>query len=168
MPRPRKIGPREPNGRPSRAVRTHYWQRQRDELVRGSLDPRLGTPLGVLYRAERITTAEMEAGTWFAEARAAADAALSLPARSCRAQDMNSLGGASTGQETPETEKAKRRAIEQYDKACDFVGLGSKQLAALELVAVQQRRPDSYEQFLSLVDGLRTLVAYRSGRRRAA
>lgn len=167
MPRPRKAGPREPNGRLQRAQRTNYWQRQRDALVSGSLDSRLETPLGLLYRAERITTAEMEAGTWFAEARAAADAALSLPTRNCRAQDMNSLGGASTGQETDEAQRAKRRAVESYDKVCSWLGRG-RQFEALEQVVILERRPDTYEQFLDLQQGLRLLVAYRMGRRAAA
>lgn len=164
MPRPRKAGPREPNGRPQRNLRTSYWQRQRDELVRGSLDQRLGTPLGILYRDEKITTAQMEAGTWFAEARASADAALSLPARSTPAQDVGRVRGLSGGEED---EAAKRRAVDVYDRAVAYVGHGSRELAALELVVVYERRPDTYEQLLALMAALTKLVAFRSSRRAA-
>jgi hypothetical protein len=164
MPRPRKAGPREPNGRPQRNIRTSYWQRQRDELVRGSLDARLGTPLGVLYRDEQITTAQMEAGSWFAEARSLADGALGLPPRTCPAQDVGRVRGLSGGEED---EVAKRRAIEAYDRAVAFIGYGSRELAALELVAVYQRRPDSHEQLLALMAALTRLVAFRTGRRAA-
>jgi len=167
MPRPRKSGLREPNGRPSRSDRVQYWQRQRDVLERKQHDPKLETPLGLYFLAHEITTQEHEAGQWFADLRASADAALSLPGRHCRAQDMNSVGGQSNSQETPETQKAKRRAIEQYDKVIAFVGR-SRQLAALEHVIVQERRHDTYEQWLDLVQGLRLLVAYRMGRRLAA
>lgn len=164
MPRPRKAGPREPNGRPQRNLRTSYWQRQRDELVRGSLDQRLGSPLGILYRDEKITTPMMEAGTWFAEARALADGALGLPPRTVPAQDVGRVRGLSGGEED---EVAKRRAIEAYDRALAYVGHGTRELAALELVAVYQRRPDTYEQLLALMAALTKLVAYRTGRRAA-
>ncbi len=164
MPRPRKAGPREPNGQPQRNLRTSYWQRQRDELVRGSLDVRLGTPLGILYRNEKITTAQMEAGQWFAEARALADGALGLPPRTVPAQDVGRVRGLSGGEED---EVAKRRAIEAYDRAAAFVGHGSRELAALELVVVYERRPDTYEQLLALMGALTKLVAFRSGRRAA-
>jgi hypothetical protein len=164
MPRPRKAGPREPNGQPQRNLRTSYWQRQRDELVRGSLDARLGSPLGVLYRNEQITTAQMEAGQWFAEARALADGALNLPPRTVPAQDVGRVRGLAGGEED---EVAKKRAIEAYDKAVAFIGYGSRELAALELVVVYERRPDTYEQLLALMAALTRLVAYRSGRRAA-
>lgn len=167
MPRPRKAGMREPNGRLSRSDRGTYWQRERDALAAGAADHRLGTPLGVILRAGKITSSQFDAGMWFAEARTAADAALSLPSRTARAQDMNSLGGSPNGEEDPDKVSAKRRAVEVYDKACSYVGHGSRQLAALELVVVYQRRPDTYEQMLALIDGLDRLIAYRSGRRAA-
>jgi hypothetical protein len=132
--------------------------------VRGSLDQRLGSPLGVLYRNEQITTAMMEAGTWFAEARALADGALGLPPRTTPAQDVGRIRGLSGGEED---EAAKRRAIDAYDRAVAYVGHGSRELAALELVVVYQRRPDTYEQLLALMAGLTKLVAYRTGRRAA-
>ena len=167
MPRPKKSGLREPNGRPSRTDRVQYWQRQRDVLERKQHDPKLETPLGLYFLAHEITTQEHEAGQWFAEVRAAADAALSLPGRHCRAQDMNSIGGQSNAVETPDTERAKRRAIEQYDKVAAFLGR-SRQFAALEHVIVHQRRHEKYEQWLDFVQGLRLLVAYRMGKRLAA
>lgn len=167
MARPRRNVPREPNGRPSRSSAITHWQRELDALRAASRDSRLGTPLGILLRAERITLRQFEAGTWFADARSAADRALGLPARSCRAQDMNAVHGASNAQDDEATATAKRKAIEAYDKASAFVGLGSKALAALELVVVYERRPDTYEQVLALIDGLDKLTQYR-GMRRAA
>jgi len=167
MARPRRNVPREPNGRPSRSSAITQWQRELDALRMASKDSRLGTPLGVLVRAERITVRQAEAGSWFADLRSAADRALGLPPRSARAQDMNAVHGASTAIDDEATATAKRKAIDAYDRCVAFLGHGSKQLAALELVVIYERRPDTYEQVLALVEALDRLMQYR-GMRRAA
>lgn len=166
MARPRRLTPREPNGRPSRSSQISHWQRELDALRAGARDHRLGTPLGVLLRAEKITIRQFDAGVWFSEARRAADRALGLPARCAKAQDMNAVHGAS-GEDDEATTAAKRKAVDAYDRAVAYVGHGSKALAALELVVVYERRPDTYEQVLALVEGLDRLMAYR-GTRKAA
>ena len=166
MARPRRNTAREPNGRPSRSSQISHWQRELDALRAGARDHRLGTPLGVLLRAEKITIRQFDAGMWFQDARKAADGALSLPARSCRAQDMTAIHGQS-GDDDEATTAAKRKAVDAYDRAVAYVGHGSKALAALELVVVYERRPDTYEQVLALVEGLDRLLAFR-GQRRAA
>lgn len=167
MARPRRNVPREPNGRPSRSSAITQWQRELDALRMASKDSRLGTPLGVLLRADRITLRQFEAGVWFSDARSAADRALGLPSRSARAQDMNAVHGASNAQDDEATATAKRKAIDAYDRCVAFLGHGSKQLAALELVVIYERRPDTYEQVLALVEALDKLMQYR-GMRRAA
>ena len=88
--------PREANGRiqrPTKASEHVYWQRERDALRTSARDSRLGSPLGILFRAEKITSRQFAAGLRFAEDRKAADAALSLPARTCQAQDFVSVRG---------------------------------------------------------------------------
>lgn len=164
MGRPRKAGPREPSGRPSRSDRVQHVQRELDALRLMARDHKLGSPLGVLLRAGKITAKQFDAGMWFAEARASADAALGLPARSCRAQDLSAVRGAGSGQEDA---AAKNRAIAAYDRAVAYLGHGSKRLAAVELVVVYERRPDTYEQVLALVDGLDAIIALRTIRRAA-
>lgn len=167
MGRPRLTGPREPNGRLSRAGRGQNLQRELDMLRTNSCDPKWGTPAGVLCRAGQITARMFDDATWFAEAREAADRALGLRGRHPTAQDMNAVHGASNTNDDEAQVKAKRRAIDVYDRACIFIGLGSAELAALELVAVYQRRPDKHEQLLALISALDKLRAYRTVRRAA-
>ena len=166
MPRPRKAGPREPNGQPQRNQKTAHLQRQMDAIRLLSLDPYLESPIGLMMVAglNGVTLQQYEAAKWFAELRARADSALSLPPRTVPAQDVGRVRGLSGGDED---EAAKRRAIDAYDRAVAHVGHGSRELAALELVVVYQRRPDTYEQLLALIAGLTKLVAYRTGRRAA-
>ena len=131
-----------------------YWGRERDELRRGVRDVRLGTPLGLLFRNDKITSLHMEAGTRFADDRNAADRALGLPPRSPRAQDMTAIYGLANANDDDETARKKARAVSAYDKACEAVGLNTMALRALEWVVVYERTPDDYAQFLALVDGL--------------
>lgn len=141
-----------------------YWQRERDELRRGVRDVRLGTPLGLLFRNERITSAHMEAGTRFADERNAADAALGLPPRSPRAQDMSAVHGLSNANDDDESARRKAKAIAAYDRACEAVGLNTDALRALEWVVVYERMVDDYRQFIALVDGLNKLRVHYGGR----
>lgn len=165
--RPRLTGPREPNGRLSRAGRGQNLQRELDMLRTGACDAKWGTPIGTLCRAGQITARMFDDAMWFAEARDAADRALGLRGRHPTAQDMNAVHGASNAQDDEAQIRAKRRAIETYDRACAFIGLGSAELAAMELVVVYQRRPDKHEQLLALISALEKLRAYRTVRRAA-
>lgn len=165
--RKRLSGPREPNGRLSRSEGVRSVQRELDMIRLGVLDPKWGTPLGVLCRSRVITAAQFEIGEWFGQLRDAADRALGLRGRHPTAQDMNAVHGASNAQDDEAQIRAKRRAIETYDRACAFIGLGSAELAAMELVVVYQRRPDKHEQLLALISALEKLRAYRPVRRAA-
>jgi hypothetical protein len=167
MGRPRKPGLREPSGRPSRSDRVLHIQRNLDAIRKLSLDAELGTPLGLMLVWEKITRHQYEAGTWFAEARRAADGALGLPPRNPPAQDVSAAGGASLGFDTPEKERARQRAIHAYDQVVAFLRKGSIRHKVLEQVCVHERRPDTYGQVLALVDALDMIVAYRSVRRAA-
>lgn len=158
---------REPNGRASRSEPVRNIQRMLDAVRVLGHSTRFGTNLGRLVITERITPAQYDIGTWFSDIRSAADAALGLPPRNPTAQDMNAVHGAPNGFDTPEEERAKKRAIETYDRAVSFLGHGSKRLAAMELVCIYDRRPDTHEQFLALVEGLDMLIKYRSQRRAA-
>ena len=162
--RPRKTAQRYPGGQIRRerekATTSIHWARERDALRASARDPRLGTPLGVLFRAERITAGQMNAGTRFAGARASADAALGLPGRNTPAQDLNAVGGASNAIETLDTIRRKRNAIAAYDAAVESVGLGSRELAALEWVVIYERTPDDYAMVLRLIAGLDRLVRH--------
>ena len=167
MARPRLTGPREPNGRLARSGRAQNLQRELDMLRTNSCDPKWGTPVGVLCRAGKITPRMFDDAIWFAGAREAADRALGLPMRNARAQDMNAVHGSSNGEDDESQVRAKRRAIEVYDKACGFIGHGSKMLSTLELVVVYQHRPDRHEQLLLLIEALDKLSRYRTMRRAA-
>ena len=164
MPRPRKAGPREPNGQPQRSQKTAHLQRELDAIRLLSTDPYLESPIGVLLFRKEISLPQYDAAKWFHEARVRADSALSLPPRTVPAQDIGRVRGLSGDEEDP---VAKRKAIDVYDRAVAYIGHGSRELAALELVAVYQRRPDTYEQLLALKSALAKLVLFRSGRRAA-
>lgn len=161
--RKRKEGRREANGRLQRPYKSEtvgYWQREMDVLREGSVDWRLTTPLGVLLRAKTIDLHEFECGMRFSDLREAADGAQGLPARIPAAQNVTAVHGADGDVETDAEIRRKRRAIEAYYDACFAVGWNSNALAALELVAVYQRRPDKYEQVVDCVAALKKLVAY--------
>ena len=163
--RPRKaFAKRYPGGkihRESQKATTHiYWSRERDALRESARDPRLGTPLGILFRGERITAGQMKAGTCFADARTAADAALGLPRRNTPAHDLNAVGGASNAVETDRSIRRKRKALAAYDAAIEAVGLGSRELAALEWVVIYERQPDDYAMVLRLIVGLDRLARH--------
>lgn len=158
---------REANGRSSRSDRVIHIQRLLEGVKATGLGHEFGTSLGYLLLTERITTPHYEAGTWFSQARRAADGALGLPARNVPAQDMNALHGSSTSIEDDEAIRRKRTAIEKYDRAENALGLNSSRLRAVLWVCVYDRRPDTHEQFLALVDGLNALVRHRSERRAA-
>lgn len=160
--RPRKTGDRYPSGKlvPDARAKTSYWQRQIETLNTASLDSRLGSAIGILAVRRIITPQALDAAMRFADARAAADAALGLPPRSPRAQDMNALHGASNELETMESAARKARSIAAYDAAEESVGLNSLPLAALQWVVIYDKREDSYEQLLALFTGLQKLMGH--------
>jgi hypothetical protein len=161
--RPRKQGERFPSGRlrPERKAESAvYWQRERDVLRTTSRLSLLGTPIGMMFRAERLTASQFEAGRRFAEARSAADAALGLPPRNATAQDVSGVGGASNAIEDEDSIRRKMKAIADYDRTEAVVGYGSRELAALQLIVGYERQPDDYAQVIALVAGLNRLVLF--------
>lgn len=158
--RPRKKGERYPSGKIKPVAKTSYWQRELDELRKGSRDHRLGSQLGILWRSDVITQNAFDAGMRFADARKAADGALGLPPRDAPAQDINAVHGASNAVDTPESAARKARAIAAYDAAEEAVGLNSLPLRALQWVVIYERRPDDYEQLLALFTGLQKLMSH--------
>lgn len=160
--RPRKTGKRYPSGKimPAERARTSHWQRELEMLRAGSVDSRLGSAIGILAVRGLITAQALDAAMRFADARAAADAALGLPPRHARAQDMNAVHGSSNEPETMESAARKAKAIAAYDSAEEAVGLGSRPLAALRWVVIYDRREDDHAQLLALFDGLGKLMAH--------
>lgn len=161
--RPRKKGERYPSGKlkPARQEQSAiYWQRERDVLRAASRSSLLGTQIGIMFRNERITASQFEAARRFAEARNAADAALSLPPRTTPAQNVSAVGGASNAPDDGEAARRKAKAISAYDNAEEAVGLGTRELGALQLIVVYDRRPDDYMQAIALIAGLNKLVAH--------
>lgn len=158
---------REPNGRPSRTDRVQYVQRELAAIRAGVIKPEWGTPLGELARAGRVTPSQYAAGTWYADARKAADAALSLPPRNPTAQDMNAVHGASNREDDEASIRAKRRVIEICAKAEAVLGHGSRRYRAVMWVCVFERRCEDHEQLLALLEGLSLLAHYRTARRAA-
>lgn len=161
--RPRKTGKRYPGGKlkPIEVrAKTSYWQKQLEVLREGELDPYLGTPIGILLRRDVITHWAMDAAVRFAKERAAADAALGLPPRSARAQDMGAIRGTSDGVDSPQEVERKKRAVDAYVAAEMAVGLNSPALAALQWIVIYDKREDSYEQLLALFTGLDKLMKH--------
>lgn len=154
---------REPNGRRQRprvAETSVYWQRERDALRAISRSPELESPLGVLLRANMITPKQMGAAIRFAAERKDADAALSLPARDCQAQDIVNVKGGNGREDDDRAARRKANDIRDYDMAEDAVGRGSRELAALQRVVVYGHRPDDHSQFIALCEGLTKLSAF--------
>lgn len=158
---------REPNGRVSRSDRVLHIQRALEKIHSDAALAEWGTAFGQLSVRRQITPKQYEVGKWFCDARAAYDAAISAPSMSPTAQDMNAIHGSSNAQETPEQERAKRRAIDVYARAEAVLVKGSDRHKAVLQVTVLDRRPDTHEQFLALIDGLDALIRHRSERRAA-
>ena len=157
---------REPNGRASRSKQSTaiYLQRERDTLRAMSRKSDLESPLGLMFRNERITAQMFAAGLRFASDRAQADAALGLPPRHCQAQNVNRVGGVSHAEDTPERIRAKRRDVSGFDNAEAAVGLNSAALRALQWVAIYEQRPIAYQEVIDLIEGLGKLVKHYAGR----
>lgn len=158
--RPRKVGPRYPSGKLKPQGHSVYWQRQIDELRRGELDPLLESQVGILLRWKQLTTKGMEAAVRFLDQRMAADRALGLPPRSPRAHDMNAVHGSSEASDDSDEIRKKRKAIEAYDRAEQYVGLGSNELAVLQSVVIYDQRPFKREQLLALYAALDKLLVH--------
>ncbi|MHB2169948.1 hypothetical protein [Alsobacter sp. R-9] len=154
MARPRKIGPREQNGQLQRNREIGHLQRQMIALRAAALDGKLGTPLGLLVRTNRITERQYEAGCHYAHARADADAALSLPRRSPCAIDLLSVRSAGREDDDPETIRRKQRAIERFNLLQLNLGIGSPRHRIVTRVCCDDTRHETHEEFVALVAGL--------------
>lgn len=164
MARPRKSGPRYPSGK-LKPVDTPDLQRIRQAVRAAARDERLESVLGTLYFHERIDKRQCEAGLRFLSDRMAADAALGLPPRLPRGQDLNAVSGLVNELEDELSIRRKQRAIAAYDAAEAAIGLGSRQLVAVQWIVIYDRLPDDYLQFIDFRDGLNRLVVHYSGRR---
>jgi hypothetical protein len=129
-----------------------------------SLHPEWESPVGVLCRAGEITTAQFQAALRFIAERKAADEALGLPPRSPRAMDMDLVRGYPSD-DTPEAQRRRRAAIAAFDAAQDALGIGSNAHGACLWVCIYEQRPDCYEQFVALKDGLNKLVKHYEKKR---
>lgn len=158
--RPKKTGERYPSGKLKPEGRSLYWQRQLDALRQAEFDPLLSSPIGQMLRMKVITTKAMEAAARFQEQRALADAALGLPPRDCRAQDITRVHGLENANDDPEAARRKAKHIADYDRAESAVGLNSDELSALQWVVIHDRRADNYEQLLALFRGLEKLMGH--------
>lgn len=160
--RARKLGERYPSGKlkPEKSHAAMYWQRERDALRTTARHADLGSALGILFRQDRITATHMEAGNRFAQQRQAADAALSLPPRNARAQDVTRVQGLPVDADTEEAVRRSSRAIDAYAAAEEAIGLGSRALVAVQWVVVYDRWPDDYAQTLALIEGLGKLSVH--------
>jgi hypothetical protein len=164
MAKAKKVGPREPNGRISRAKEPAFVpiQQVRAMIRGGKLNGMWNQPLGVMCLNERITQAQMDAGNRFALQRQAWEAATGCPPRNTMAQDVNRAVGRSG---KPEDGETTRRAVDAYTKATVALGgWSSPQHKAILRVAVDLLNPDDYQQVLDLIAGLNTLQRHYGGR----
>jgi hypothetical protein len=157
--RPRKTGARYPSGK-LKPADTPDLQRIRQAVLTAARDERLESVLGTMYFHERIDKRQAEAGLRFLSDRMAADAALGLPPRSARGQDLNAVSGLVNELEDELSIRRKQRAIAAYDAAEAAIGIGSRQLVAVQWIIIYDRLPDDYQQVLHFQDGLNRLVAH--------
>jgi len=162
--RPRKIdAKRYANGKlrynlQPKAETAIYIQRERDFIRSNSRLAWWGTQIGILCAKDRVTPQQADAGKRFAEARAARDAALSLPPRHATAQDLNAIGGSSNAIDDEDAARRKAKAIAAYESARDCLDVIC--FAAVERVVLDDHRPDDEHQYIALVAGLNRLVLF--------
>lgn len=161
--RKRKEGSRYPSGdlvRDALEDRAGPAQvkRMRDYLLRSARDPALGTPMGRMFLDGFLDAAEYNAGIKFAFMRAKADRAMGIPARNPKALDYNhGLGGRSLVVDDPDYETA---IVDAFDAVEAAIGLHSRELLAVQHVAIYDDEPDGYEQKLAFKAGLVRAVAH--------
>lgn len=157
--RPRHSGPREAAGRIQRGLedRTSPANAQRvlDLARRKAVDPRLGSPLGVLFVLNAITAVMYDAGSKFATLRNAADRVSECPPRSAKAID---LVGATPRRRAGDDPDRDEEILMAYANA--RFALTVDQLRAVEYVACDQRQLSDYRQRLDLFHGLRKLCEH--------
>ena len=160
--RNRKNVAREPNGRPQReAARPH-----RQRVVQWAAimnEPRLGSQLGLLSLAGKVTQQEYEAGLAYRDARDAYTLAMGFPPPSARGQNIAAIHGLAI-QPDDDTQRDLRERAERRLTAMEAV-IGSDALAAVQWVCAEDRAHEGHAQYLALVDGLRRLAAWRKGGR---
>lgn len=161
MARKRKVGQREPNGRiqrepgasPVSAVRRHLAI-----IKTNQLDPKYGTPLGMLTIDGRLTEAHFVAGKRVAERRERADRALGLPPRTPGAVNYDAVRGKLLLADA-DPEKSNRDQAAYYE-IVDLLGGASPEMRAIECVVIYDQPPAGHKEFLALRDGLDTLVRH--------
>lgn len=163
MARPRKTGSRYPSGK-LKPVDPPPLQRLRQAVLLTARDPWLESVIGDLHLRQKIDDRQAKAALRFLGDRVAADAALGLPPRYPRAQDLNAVSGLLNELEDELSIRRKRRAVAAYDAAEAAIGAGSRQLAAVQWIVIYDRLPDDYSQFLDLREGLNRLVAHYGNR----
>jgi hypothetical protein len=162
MARTKKAGPREPNGRLSRAKGEQPVHLVRAMVAGGKVSGLWLQPLGIMCLNERITQAQLDAGQKYAQQYEAWAIATDAPPRNARAQDVNRAVGRSG---KPEDARLCLQARDAYAKAVVAIGgYSSPQQKALMRIAVDLLNPDDYQQYLDLLDALNRLVRHYGGR----
>ena len=126
-------------------------------------EPRLGSQLGLLTLAGKITQIEYEAGLAYRDARDAYTLAMGFPPPSARGQNIAAIHGLAI-QPDDDTQRDLRERAEKRLTAMETV-IGSNALAAVQWVCAEDRAHEGHAQYLALVDGLRRLAAWRKGGR---
>jgi hypothetical protein len=158
--RPRKNGPREPNGRICRASKNAVIAVHRDLGIirRERLNPLLGTPIGLLLREGKITELQFAAADRFKALRKAADGVLTLPGRTPPAMDMNAAKGRAIAFERdPEKDARTMKRLRAAEQA-----LGDKRPGGMwwciDQMVVHEIPLATYADFLTLRAALEKLV----------
>ena len=161
--RPRKDGPRYHSGKLKPQLLPDL-QRLRHAVWKVAKDENLDCVVGQMFFQGRIDVPQMKAARRFLAERVAADHALSLPPRMPRGQDLTAVQGLPANNEDEVTIRRRRRAIAIYDEAEAAIGLGSRELAAMQWIVIYDKLPDGHEQYLRFRYGLSRLAVYYSKR----
>jgi hypothetical protein len=156
-------GPREPNGRLSRAKAFVPITVLRQMVAAGKINGLYTSAFGLMLVNDVISQNQFDAGVRLAKARLGADRALGV--RRIQAQDLMRSMGHSDGDETEESALEKRLSIKRYDAAVDAIGgEGSQEYKAVERIIFEIQHPDTYEQVIALKRALTRLTHHYSGR----
>lgn len=163
--RPRMTGPREPNGRLSRAKTVVSTHRDMAIIERERLNPIYGSPLGRLLREDKITRKAFEAGCTYRAMRQDMDRLLGVPGRSPKAMDLHAIKGFSLADERDE------RTVDRFQRKFDAVetALGARNVGgrrpgtmwwAIDQAVVHDISLVGHEQHLTLIRALGVLVDF--------
>lgn len=128
-------------------------------------EPRLGSQLGMLHLAGKVSEQEYAAGLAYCEARDAYTLAMGFPPPHAKGQNLSAVHGLAI-QPDDDVQRDRREKAEKRLAAMEAAIGDYAVLAAVQWVCAEDRACEGHVQLLALQDGLRRLAAWRTARGR--